>query len=47
MGRSKDEAQRLADQFVANADRGDHAANDQLVRDVDDRDPFVIDADQS
>lgn len=44
MGRSKEEAQRLADEFVANAERGDHAANDQLVRDVDDRAPFIIDS---
>lgn len=45
MGRSREEAQRAAEEFVRNASLGDHEANDRLVRDLDDRDPFIIDAD--
>lgn len=44
MGRSREEAQRLADQFVANANQGNNEANDQLVRDLDPRDPFVVES---
>ncbi len=40
MGKSQ---QQKADEFVRNAEKGDHAANDDLVRDEDPRDPFIID----
>lgn len=45
MGRSREEAQRLADEFMRNANSGNDEANDQLVRDLDDRDPFIVDSD--
>lgn len=44
MGRSREAAQADVDEFLRNADRGNHEANDQLVRDQDPRDPFIIDS---
>lgn len=41
MGKS---AQQKADEFVKNAEKGDHSANDDFVRDEDPRDPFIVDA---
>lgn len=41
MGKSRQEA---ADEFVRNAEKDEHSANDELVREIDPRDPFVIDA---
>lgn len=46
MGRSRDEAQAAADTFLDNCERGDHEANDKLVRDQDPRDAFIVDADE-
>lgn len=43
MGKSPQEKH---DEFMRNANANEHAKNDQLVRDDDDRDPFIIDAEK-
>lgn len=43
MGRSDEEIRRKAEEFVVNAEKGDNAANDRLVEDMDPRKRRTVD----